>query len=71
MKPFFNLFGVEEGNGISPFSVDIDSPADQINIIKDFFRPSKIDLYKNPKNENTTNPYDNGDSEEDAHANNT
>ena len=42
----------------------MDSPADLINIIKDLFRPPKIDLWENTKNENSTNPCDNGDSEE-------
>ena len=26
MVPFLNLFGVEEGNGLSPFDVNIDTP---------------------------------------------
>ena len=71
MKPFLELFGVEEGNGLSPFSVDTDSPYDPIKLIEYFFRPPKIYLQENPKNKNSTNPSDNGNSEEDADDNYT
>ena len=63
MKPFLKIFVVEEGNGLSPFSVYMDTPAELINIIEDFFQPPKRDIWNNPKNEHSTNLYDNGDSE--------
>ena len=71
MKPFLKIFGVEEGNGLSPFSVDMDIPADLIKPIEYFFRPPNRDLRDNPKNENTKNPSDNGYIEVDVDANNT
>ena len=55
-----------EGNGLSPFTVDMNSLVDLIKIIKYFFRPPKRDLWYNPKNENSTNSSDNGGIEEDA-----
>ena len=42
----------------------MDSLSDLINIIKDLFFPPKRYLQDNPKNDNSTNPCDNGDSEE-------
>ena len=62
---------MEEGNGLSPFSVDMDSKADVMNIIEYFFRPPERDLWENPENENSTNPSYNGDGEDDADANHT
>ena len=67
----FKMFGVAEGNGLSPFTVDMDSLVDLIKIIKYFFRPPKRDLWYNPKNENSTNSSDNGGSDEDADDNHT
>ena len=69
MKPFLKWFCVEEGNGLSPFAVDMDSPAELIKLIKYFPWPPNEDLQENPKTENPKNPYDNGDSEEDDDAN--
>ena len=45
------------------------STSDPINLIKYFLRPPKRYIRDNPKNENTTNPYDNGDIEEDSYDN--
>ena len=64
MKPFLKLFGVEEVNGLSPFAVDIDILYDLIKLIEYLFLPPKRDLQGNPNTENSTKPYDNGDSEE-------
>ena len=47
----------------------MDSPADLINLIKNIFHPPKRDLRDNNKNGNTTNPYGNGDIEEDSYDN--
>ena len=71
MKTFLNIFGVEERNGLSQFSVDIDSTYDLINNTEYFFFPPKIDLRDNPKNDNSTNTSDHFDSEEDTDANQT
>ena len=71
MKPFFNPFGEQEVSGLSPFAVNMDSPDKLINIIKYLFYPPKRDLRDNTKYENSTNPYDNGDGEQDADANHT
>ena len=43
MKPFLNLFGVTEGNGLSPFATDINTPSDLMVMVKQFFRPPKRD----------------------------
>ena len=43
MTPFLKLFGVEEGNGISPFAVEIRSPAELGSLIQNFFKPPKRD----------------------------
>ena len=43
MIPFLKLFGVEEGNGISPFAVEIQSPAHLGCLIEEFFKPSRKD----------------------------
>ena len=47
MKPFLAKYGVEEGNGLSPFAVDIDSTSDLRKIIGDFFKTPKKDLRDN------------------------
>ena len=49
----------------------MDIPDDLINIITDLFRPPKRGLWGNTKNENSTNPSDNGDSKEDVDDNHT
>ena len=36
------LFGMEDGNGLSIFAVDMDSPGDLMKLIKYFFHPTKI-----------------------------
>ena len=49
MKPFLQLFGTEEGNGLSPFAVDIDTPINLQSLMEDYFRPPKRDARdKNP-----------------------
>ena len=62
---------MEEVNGLSPFSIEMDSPDDLINLIEDFILPPKRDLQDNPKNGNSTNPSDNGDSKKDYDPNHT
>ena len=37
------VFGVEEGNGLSPFAGDINTPEELLSLVKDFFRPPKRD----------------------------
>ena len=41
MKTFLKIFGVEDGNYLSPFYVDMDSPGDIIKLIEYLFRPPK------------------------------
>ncbi|KAL9188604.1 hypothetical protein ACHAXT_006982 [Thalassiosira profunda] len=43
MKPFLKLFGVEEGNGLSPFLNEINEPSDLLALVNDFFRRPKRD----------------------------
>lgn len=43
MLPFLKLFGVEEGNGISPFARTFDTPSDLIAVINKFFQPPPSD----------------------------
>ena len=47
MMPFLKLFGVEVGNGLSPFAVDIDTPSDLLALIDQFFKPPKRDMRGN------------------------
>ena len=41
MLPFLKVFGVEEGNGLSPFAVPIETPNDLITMVEQFFKPPK------------------------------
>ena len=41
MKPFLKIFGMEYGNGISPFAVDMDDPSDLRKLITYLFHPTK------------------------------
>ena len=43
MIPFFKLFGVEVGNGLSPFVTNIDTPNDLITRVSQLFRPARCD----------------------------
>ena len=43
MLPFLKVFGVEEGNGLSPFAVTIDKPSDLLALVEQFFKPPKRD----------------------------
>jgi hypothetical protein len=43
MKPFLNLLGVEEGNGLSPFLTTINDQATLVQLIEGFFHPSAQD----------------------------
>ena len=43
MNSFLKLFGVKEGNGLSPFAGDINTPEERLSLVKDFFRPPKRD----------------------------
>ena len=43
MTPFLRLFGVEAGNGLSPFATDINSPSDLRVMIAQFFRAPRRD----------------------------
>jgi hypothetical protein len=41
MLPFLKLFGVVDGNELSPFTANIDSPRELQDMIIDFFKPPK------------------------------
>ena len=41
MIPFLKIFRVEEGNGLSPFAVDISSPTNLLLLVETFFKPPK------------------------------
>ena len=56
---------MEEGNDLSPFTVDVDTPGDLIKIIQDFFCPPNRYLVYKPINYDATNQVDNGGNEED------
>ena len=43
MLPFLKLFGVEVGNGLSPFATNIDTPDDLVIQLRQFFRPARRD----------------------------
>jgi hypothetical protein len=42
-REFLTLFGIEEGNGLSPFCCNISSPAHLKSLIMQFFKPPKKD----------------------------
>ena len=41
MVPFLELFWVEEGNGLSTFATEINTPAEMSDHLKAFFKPPK------------------------------
>ena len=43
MIPFLKLFGVTEGNGLSPFATDIETPEDLAKLVEAYFRRPKKD----------------------------
>ena len=43
MLPFLKVFGVEKGNGLSPFAVPIETPSDLLTMVEQFFKPPKRD----------------------------
>ena len=43
MIPFLKILGVEDGNGLSPFAVSIETPAELAGLVRGFFRPHKKD----------------------------
>ena len=50
MIPFLKLFGVEEDNSLSPFTVDSNDPSELAGLIEDFFRlPRKIQEIRHPR----------------------
>eukprot|EP00957_Ditylum_brightwellii_P015189 1144016-Ditylum_brightwellii.AAC.1 len=62
MKPFLELFGVDEHNGISPFlSQPINSPADMKALTEEFFCPPPKDErdYPSTGSDVTSNDSDN------------
>ena len=72
MKPFLNLFGVEEGNGLSPFLTTINDPATLVSLIEGFFCPpaqDQRDMVPNSSSSDSNNEavVDNegGDSDDD------
>ena len=42
-KRFLNLFGIEQGNGLSPYLTSIATPSDMKDQILQFFKPPKLD----------------------------
>ena len=38
MVPFLKTFGLEKGNGLSPFAVNIDSPHALVELVKEYFK---------------------------------
>ncbi len=40
---FLNLFGIEKGNGMSPFLTSMDTPSELKDKISQFFKPPKLD----------------------------
>ena len=59
MVPFLNLFRAEEGNGISPFAVNIDTPGDLVRLVKQFFHPLRRDPICTKNRAITSNQGDN------------
>lgn len=43
MIPFLKMFGATDGNGLSPFAVNIDTAEDLLILVEQFFRPPKRD----------------------------
>jgi hypothetical protein len=44
MRPFLELFGVVEGNGLTPFAASIDTTEELLEMVKEYFKPPKRDL---------------------------
>jgi len=44
MIPFLKIFDVEEGNGLSPFAIQIDTPHDLRKLVDQFFCPPRRDM---------------------------
>ena len=40
---FLNLFGIEQGNGLSPFVANLATPLDLKDLMSEFFKPPKLD----------------------------
>ena len=45
MRPFLKLFGVDDGNGLTPFAAHIDTTDQLLELVKAYFRPPKRDLH--------------------------
>lgn len=60
--PFLKLFGVEDGNGLSPFAVDIGSPDALADIVKEYFKPPKSD----PRDRSAANGGDDEEEEDEV-----
>ena len=65
MVQFLKIFGVVEGNGLSPFVTSIDSPSDLSALIDRFFRPAKSDTRGNKALSDISAIVENGDGVED------
>ena len=63
MKQFLKLCGVEELNGLSPFSVDMYIPDDLIKLIQTFLCTPKGDMIETTINNDATNQVYNGGNE--------
>ena len=64
MLPFLKKFGVIDGNGLSPFAVDIETPVDLRQLIEQFFCTQKRDTRGNNSTTNCSN--NEGSAEEDV-----
>ena len=63
MLPFHKLFGAVEGNGVSPFARNFETPNDLITTINAFFKPPAT----NPRNgTNNDNKKETQESDEDS-----
>ena len=43
MVTFLNLFGFKQGNRLSPFTINIETPGNLVRLVDQFFRPPRIE----------------------------
>jgi len=44
MRPFLKLFGIVEGNGLTPFAADIETTDELLKMVNDYFKPPERDI---------------------------
>ncbi len=64
--PFLKLFGVEEGNGLSPFARTFDSPNDLSTVISAYFQPPESDPCDGPTTEDEDQQLESDDEDKEA-----